>query len=67
MDMLRNMSVKLSELESSKSNVLSPKWRLYEHVFVLEFTYLRLKCWTRGGVVVKTLRYKPAGGGFDSR
>ena len=67
MDMLCNMCVKLSELEVSKSNVMSPEWRLYEHVFVLEFTHLRLKCWTRGGVVVKTLRYKPAGRGFDSR
>ena len=67
MDMLCNMCVKLSELEISKSDVMSPEWRLYEHVFVLEFTHLRLKCGARGGVVLKTLRYKPAGRGFDSR
>jgi len=67
MDMLCNMCVKLSELEASKSDVMSPEWRLYEHVFALECTDLRLKCVARGGVVVKTLRYKPAGRGFDSR
>jgi len=26
-----------------------------------------ISVWARGGVVVKTLRYKPAGRGFDSR
>ena len=34
MDMLCNMCVKLSELEISKSDVVSPEWRLYEHIFV---------------------------------
>ena len=32
--------------------------------------YLVVYCsglWARGGVVVKALRYKPAGSGFDSR
>jgi hypothetical protein len=28
---------------------------------------LRVSSWARGGVVVKALRYKPAGRGFDPR
>jgi hypothetical protein len=29
--------------------------------------HIIIHAWTRDGVVVKTLRYKPAGRGFDSR
>jgi hypothetical protein len=35
---------------------------------ILQIIYCTLKTWrARGGVVVKALRYKPAGRGFDSR
>ena len=33
---------------------------------LIPFTY-KIRCGARGGVVVKALRYKPAGRGFDSR
>ena len=32
-------------------------------IIIIYYTYIR----ARGGVVVKALRYKPAGRGFDSR
>jgi hypothetical protein len=35
--------------------------------YILEFTYLYYTTGARGGVVVKALRYKPAGRGFDSQ
>jgi len=42
------------------------KFRHFEEVF-FENWLMSLKCGARGGVVVKALRYKPAGRGVDSR
>jgi flagellar basal body-associated protein FliL len=36
-------------------------------VVVLVVVVVVVVVWVRGGVVVKALRYKPAGRGFDSR
>jgi hypothetical protein len=37
------------------------------HLIILDFITVIVAGGARGGVVVKALRYKPAGRGFDSR
>ena len=41
--------------------------QVHDNVKKIKFTKLYFTCGARGGVVVKALRYKPAGHGLDSR
>ena len=37
------------------------------YILLLDFTTRTIFCGARGSLVIKALRYKPAGRGFDSR
>jgi hypothetical protein len=42
-------------------------YNIYKYVVLIYIYILYNIYWARGGVVVRTLGYKPTGGGFDSR
>jgi hypothetical protein len=44
MDTLKQMYVKLSELELRKCKIISPEWRTYKQVFPLKSTHLHREC-----------------------
>jgi hypothetical protein len=62
----------LCGLETSAMRQLDPRWAVaateYKNILSDGFLGLPVRgLGARGGVVVKALRYKPAGRGFDSR
>jgi hypothetical protein len=54
------------ETENKVGGILA-SIQVHDNVKKIKFTKLYFTCGARGGVVVKALRYKPAGHGFDSR
>jgi hypothetical protein len=44
MDILKEMYVKLSELELSKCKIISPQWHMCKEVFPLKSTHLHQEC-----------------------
>ena len=62
----------ISETVSPVTQCSIPEALIFQHIVSLPMTILQLNPaldmnGARGGVVVKALRYKPAGRGFDSR